>query len=300
MAFALVRNTAEVVSGSPVVVTIVASGVGNLIVVHFWGDANAVVTGVVDNVGNSYEIGSGVIFTTQLAIYQIYGVQVTGGATSITVTYTNSGGKVQVDEFSGGEPTNALIYDTRQSNTGTGTNLSVPTLTPAATGELMVATGGSGSGRTWTAGTNYTLNNGTTALRLKGQYRLSSASTETAPMSIDLSVDWAEIAHAYKLYNPAPSITSFTPSIAKQGDTVTITGRNFTGATVVSFGGTNASSFNVVSDTTITAVVAAGTSGDVLVTTPDGTDSLAGFTFYIPSIITNIQTIYDIQTIKFN
>lgn len=84
------------------------------------------------------------------------------------------------------------------------------------------------------------------------------------------------------LIPPAPpTITSFTPSSASAGTTVTITGLNFTGATAVRFGGTAATSFTIVSATSITAVIAGGTSGSVSVTTPAGTGSLAGFTFIL-------------------
>ena len=76
----------------------------------------------------------------------------------------------------------------------------------------------------------------------------------------------------------APTITSFTPTKAGNGATVTITGTNLTGATAVSFGGTAAISWSTASLTTITAVVGAGTSGSVSVTNPAGTASLAGFT----------------------
>lgn len=90
-------------------------------------------------------------------------------------------------------------------------------------------------------------------------------------------------------YVALPTITSFTPTSAAGGATVTITGSNFTGATVVKFGGINATSFTVVSATTITAVVGAGASGSVSVTTPVATASLAGFTFgCIPPAITSI------------
>ena len=75
------------------------------------------------------------------------------------------------------------------------------------------------------------------------------------------------------------SITSFTPTTAATGATVTITGTNFTGATAVSFGGTAASAFTVNSSTSITATVASGTSGSVCVTIPGGTATLTGFTF---------------------
>lgn len=82
--------------------------------------------------------------------------------------------------------------------------------------------------------------------------------------------------------SPPPTITSFTPTSGSIGTTVTITGTNFTGATAVSFGGTAATSFIVVSATSITAVVGSGASGNVSVTTPDGTATLAGFTFVVP------------------
>ena len=87
---------------------------------------------------------------------------------------------------------------------------------------------------------------------------------------------------------PPPTITSFMPASAAAGTTVTINGTNFTGATAVSFGGTAAASFTVVSATQITAIPdVAGASGSVSVTTPGGTVTQGGFTFLIPPVITN-------------
>jgi hypothetical protein len=60
------------------------------------------------------------------------------------------------------------------------------------------------------------------------------------------------------------------------GDTVTVTGSGFTGATDVQFGGVSAQSFNVDSDTQVTAVSPAGSPGtsvDVTVVTPAGTSA---------------------------
>jgi hypothetical protein len=84
---------------------------------------------------------------------------------------------------------------------------------------------------------------------------------------------------------PAPIISSFTPISATTGATVTISGSNFSGATVVNFGDTAASSFTVNSSTNITAVVGAGATGDVSVTTPGGIATLAGFTFTVVTAI---------------
>lgn len=77
---------------------------------------------------------------------------------------------------------------------------------------------------------------------------------------------------------PAPTITDFTPATAGTGATVTITGTNFGSASSVKFGGTEAV-FTLVSTSQITAIVGAGASGDVSVTTPGGTATKSGFTF---------------------
>ncbi|MEB0174978.1 IPT/TIG domain-containing protein, partial [Undibacterium sp. CCC3.4] len=70
---------------------------------------------------------------------------------------------------------------------------------------------------------------------------------------------------------PAPSITSVSPSSgsALGGANVVITGTNFTGATAVKFGASNASSFTVTSATQITATAPSG-SGTVHITVVNG------------------------------
>jgi hypothetical protein len=71
---------------------------------------------------------------------------------------------------------------------------------------------------------------------------------------------------------PPPTIISFTPTMASPGMTVTITGTNLAGATAVTVGGVPATSFTVVSPTTITFVVPSNAaSGVITVTTPGGT-----------------------------
>ncbi len=82
-----------------------------------------------------------------------------------------------------------------------------------------------------------------------------------------------------------PTISSINPTAAGTGATVTITGANFVGITNVSFGVTPAASFTVVSPTTITAVVANGSSGPVTIKSPAGGASIAGFTFLLPPTV---------------
>ncbi len=91
------------------------------------------------------------------------------------------------------------------------------------------------------------------------------------------------------LLPPAPVVTVISPAIGSTlgGTEVTITGRDFTGATAVSFGGTNSTSFTVDSSSKITAITPAGTVGSasVLVTTPGGTNAANTlFTYAPPSI----------------
>ena len=76
---------------------------------------------------------------------------------------------------------------------------------------------------------------------------------------------------------PAPTVTALNPThgLAAGGNSVTITGTNFTGATAVNFGANAATAFTVVNATTITATAPAGTAGttvEVTVTTPSGTN----------------------------
>jgi hypothetical protein len=83
------------------------------------------------------------------------------------------------------------------------------------------------------------------------------------------------------------SVTAFTPTSGPAGTVVTITGTNLTGATSVTFGNTAATSFTVVSATTITATVGSGATGNVTVVTPAGTASLGTYTYgLIPPSIT--------------
>src|SRR4029077_12722703 len=84
-----------------------------------------------------------------------------------------------------------------------------------------------------------------------------------------------------------PSLISFNPPSARQGDTVTIKGIYLTGTTAVYFGNIPATNFTVISDSIIYAKVGTGASGYVKVVTPLGKDSLSGFVFVInlPSLI---------------
>jgi IPT/TIG domain-containing protein len=76
----------------------------------------------------------------------------------------------------------------------------------------------------------------------------------------------------------AVQVTGVSPASgsALGGDSVTITGSGFTGATAVDFGNASAPQEMVDSDTQITATTPAGNGTvDVIVVTPAGTSSLS-------------------------
>lgn len=147
----------------------------------------------------------------------------------------------------------------------------------------------------WISGSNF---NGATAVSFGGvaasSFSVSSSSLITAivgngasgNVSVTTSGGTAALP-GFTYIASAPTISSFTPTSAASGVTVTITGTNFTGATAVSFGGVTASSFTVVNATTITAIVGNGASGNVSVTTSGGTGSLAGFIFIPAPVISS-------------
>lgn len=96
---------------------------------------------------------------------------------------------------------------------------------------------------------------------------------------------------------PLPTITSFSPTTGPTGTSVTIIGSGFTGTTgaaSVRFGATNAASYTVVNDNTITATVAGGATGTIRVVAPGGTVfSATNFTYVAPTpapTITGIST----------
>jgi IPT/TIG domain len=75
-------------------------------------------------------------------------------------------------------------------------------------------------------------------------------------------------------YKVKPKITSFTPPSGPPATLVTITGSGLIQATTVKFGTVKATTFTVISDPKVTAVVPSGlaaAAGKISITTPGGT-----------------------------
>lgn len=188
---------------NPLVVTVAPTVINNLLVVNVkLGTANVGrhVTSITDNVGNTYLKAIGNIGNPNgtFGIEQWYGVQTTGGATSITINLDGADSiRVQIDESSGGQTTNAAVFDKATSSAGggiAGTSGSV-SLSPTAAGELIAVGVALTSGGTFTAGSNYVI--GSQNTNGASQYRLNGTTSETAPITWQNSALWIEVAGAY-------------------------------------------------------------------------------------------------------
>jgi hypothetical protein len=175
-----------------------------------------------DNITNGESLGLGAI--NHYAESGENGTYVQGGLWSNYFTG-------QLDEF--------RVWNTARTQTEIQTNMNT---------ELTTATG---------LVANYHFNQGTAGGNNSGVTSLTDSSgnsnngTLTNFALTGATSNWVTSGVSF----PTPVISSFTPTSAGPGATITLTGTNLTGASAVSFGGTPASSFTVVSSTSITAVV---------------------------------------------
>lgn len=123
---------------------------------------------------------------------------------------------------------------------------------------------------------------------------------QEALMAADFNNDGkAEVAVAYetpgKIYiylnkvTAAPSIKQFSPAMGLDGTIVTVYGNNFRNISSVKFGGTEAASYTIVNDTTLTAVVNKGASGELTITNNFGTGTGKAFVYGVPPMITSFS-----------
>lgn len=178
------------------------TGVNNLVVVHIGVAAGETCTSVLDDKGNAFVLSSALTIAggTRL-IYQAYGVQVIPGSTAIVALFSAAmvAKVVGSEEYTGCALSNAAVSDTQTTGTGTSTAVAASTLTPAAAGELLVATMGTATAVNFTAGAGYTLASGSNPGASRSQYNLSGGVSETGPATLATLRNWGEILHAYKL-----------------------------------------------------------------------------------------------------
>ncbi len=253
----------------------------------------------------------------------------TAGATTVTITGTNFTGASQV-QFGGTNATGYTVVNattiTATAPAGTGTvDVRVTTIggtsantaadnytyyAPPTVTTLLPSSGPETGANTVTiTGTNFAGLSGASAVQFGGvdatSYTVDSSTqiTATAPagtgnVSVRVTTPGgisANTASDDYTYVPAPTVTNLTPSAGPNGggNTITITGTNFTGASQVMFGGSAAPGYTIVNATTITATAPAGTGTvNVRVTTVGGTSANTAaddYTYYAAPTITSIS-----------
>ncbi|MFE3548019.1 beta strand repeat-containing protein [Streptomyces kronopolitis] len=209
--------------------------------------------------------------------------------TVITAVAPPGSGTVQVTVTTPGGTSNGLSYTYVVAPTLTAVN---PNQGPTSGGNTVTLTG-----------TNLT---GTTAVAFGTTPAVSftvvspTQITAVAPASVAGVVSitvtgpggTSTLPNSYFFVN-APVLTAVTPLSGPLagGNTVTLIGSSLVEATAVRFGSTAATSFTVVSDSQITAVVPAGLAGpvQVTVTTVGGTSNPVTYTYLTPPVITSLS-----------
>jgi hypothetical protein len=189
--------------------------------------------------------------------------------TSATYTGSEAGGPITITVSRTGGTVGAVTVGWSSAGTG-----AFP-LTPGVDFNPVSGT------LTWADGEG-----GTKSFTITPVLDLIPESTETATLSLAIQAGGAVLGSqstATLLISDStiiPVITSIVPNVGPTagGQTVTINGQNFTGATSVTFGGTSCTSFTVVSATQITCVTPPRPAGvvEVIVTTPLGSNVTTG------------------------
>ncbi|MEO4000559.1 IPT/TIG domain-containing protein [Mesorhizobium sp. CAU 1732] len=214
---------------------------------------------------------------TVLSDTEIMAIAPAGAAGTVDVVVTSPGGTSAVGAAGSFTYVTPLAIDAIAPASGP---------TAGGTEVAITGTGFTGVGVVSFGGTNaqsFTVVNDT----------LITATTPAANTAgaVDVEVDTATLVNGFTYMAP-PAISAIAPASGSTlgGTEVAITGGGFTGATAVSFGGTPAPSFTVLSDTQITAIAPAGASGtiDIVVTSPGGTSAVGAagsFTYVTPLAI---------------
>jgi len=191
------------------------------------------------------------------------------------------------------------------SVTGQYTYITAPTVTsispstgPSGGGQTVVITGtgfsaaaGTGAVKFGAANAIYTVNSNT---QITATAPANAAGTYDITVTTPGGTSATSAADQYT-YAATPTVTAISPSAGPTsgGQTVAITGTNFSGATSVTFGGTAATGYTVVNGTSIMATAPAGTGAvDIRVTTSGGTSAISAadmYTYVAAPTVTSIS-----------
>ena len=273
---------------------------------HFTYDATPSVTGITPVAG---PIAGGTVVTiTGTGFADASGASFAGNASSYTIvsdtsiTATSPAGTAGTVDIT-------VTNETGTSSTGSSDHFTYDA-TPSVTGITPVAGPIAGGTVVTITGTGFVVGSSTAKFGTSSGTSVSCSSstscTATSPGEsagvVDVTVTTpggmsSSGSSDHFTYDATPSVTGITPVAGPiaGGTVVTITGTGFADASGASFAG-NASSYTIVSDTSITATSPAGTAGtvDITVTNETGTSSTSSsdhFTYDATPSVTGITPV---------
>ena len=230
------------------------------------GGTSVTITGTNLGSATAVKFGANAATVTTNTATQIVATNPAGSAGTVDVTVTNAGGTSATsanDQFTYAAVPTVTSVSPSAGPTGGGTSV---TITGTAFTNASAVKFGT------TSATSLTVNSATS---ITATAPAGSAGTVDITVATPGGTSATSINDNYR-YAAVPTITAVSPSAAPTagGNSVTITGTNFTGATAVKFGTTNAT-FTIVSATQITATAPAESAGtvDITITTPGGTSA---------------------------
>lgn len=173
-------------------------------------------------------------------------------------------------------PTNAPsgpISVTTSNGTDTGTIFYLPPgITSFSPPNGAAGTTVTVNGKNFTNASSVTFNDvNATTFHVVNNNQLTATVPATMTGPITIVTPGGTITASTNFFLP-PSISSFTPGIAVVTSPITISGSSFTNVTAVKFNGTDAATFTVSNNSTISAVIPlTASSGTISVTAPGGT-----------------------------
>jgi uncharacterized repeat protein (TIGR03803 family) len=173
-----------------------------------------------------------------------------------------------------GTVTVTTLTSTMKSNRAFLVTPQITSFTPASG---IVGTSVTITGVSLTQATQVTIGGKAAAFTVNSDAKVTATVPAGAKTGAKITITTAGgIASSPLAFAVVPSITSFSPTSGPVGTSVTITGNSFTKATSVTFGGVAATSYQVINDTQVDALVPTGAvTGPIAVTTAGGTGTSA-------------------------
>jgi Bacterial Ig-like domain (group 3)/Bacterial Ig-like domain/IPT/TIG domain len=206
----------------------------------------------------------------------------TGSGSAYSLSVTPTGGTVTVN-IAAGVARDAALNDNEAAPTFTILYLPAPAIssftpTSGAAGTTVSLTGTNLTGATAITFTGSSGNVVTTGFTVVSGTSITGivvpAGASTGPLTV--TTPGGTSAASPASFRVAPTVSSLSVAAELPGQSVLITGRNFTSGSTVTFGGVAAGSVTYVSPTSLTATVPAGAAAGtraVVVTTPNGSSA---------------------------